>query len=104
MQTHATAGIILTAILAIAHNWMTDVSHVDANLVLAPCEKMQEQHGTLRSLLHELPLGGSPFPSVINRTAHDKHAFSIMQPTLNPSLRLFHDTIYHSDITAVDDG
>ena len=43
MQTHAATGIILTAILAIAHYGMTDVSHVDANLILAPCEQMQEQ-------------------------------------------------------------
>ena len=43
MQAHARAGIILTAILAVTHDRVTDVGHVDTDLVLAACEQVEEQ-------------------------------------------------------------
>ncbi len=43
VQTHAAARIILMTIFAIAHRGMTDVCHVDADLVLATREQMQEK-------------------------------------------------------------
>ena len=43
MQTHALARIILMAIFTIAHYGMSQIGHVDTNLVLAAREQVQEQ-------------------------------------------------------------
>ena len=56
------------AILAIAHNRMTDVGHVDADLILAACEQVKEQQRAIFGLLYEFPLGTSPLAAVIDRT------------------------------------
>ena len=43
MQTHAVTGVVLVTILAVTNHWVPDVRHVDADLVLASREQVQEQ-------------------------------------------------------------
>ena len=43
MQAHATARVVLMAILAVTHHGVTDVSHMDTNLILAARQQMQEK-------------------------------------------------------------
>lgn len=43
MKTHAGARVVLMAIFSVTHNRMTDVSHMDTDLVLSSCEQMQEK-------------------------------------------------------------
>ena len=43
METHARARVILMAIFPVTHNGMTNISHVNTNLVLSACEQVQEK-------------------------------------------------------------
>ena len=83
---------------------MADIGHVDADLVLAAREQVQEQQCAVRSLLHEFPLGCGPLAAIVNGAAHDHHAVGIMQPTLDFAGRIFHHALDHGDIASVDDG
>ena len=42
VQAHAAARVILMPILAVAHHRMSNVCHVDTNLVFAACEQVKE--------------------------------------------------------------
>ena len=57
MQAHATARVVLMAILAVTHHRVTNIGHVNTNLVLASREQMQEQQRAFRPLLNKFPLG-----------------------------------------------
>lgn len=104
MQTHATARIFLTAILAVTHHGMTDVGHMDTDLVLAARLQMQIKQRAILGLFYEFPLGGCPLAAIVNRTAHDDHTVGIVQPALNPALRLLHDPLNYCDIATIDNG
>ena len=57
VQTHAAARIILAAVFSITHHRVTDVGHVDTNLVLTPGEQVEEQQRTALGLFDKFPLG-----------------------------------------------
>ena len=104
MQTHAAATIILAAVFSIAHHRMSKVCHVDTDLVLAACEQVKKKQRAAIGLFYQFPLGCGPLATIIDGAAHDHHALGIVEPTLDTALWLLHDTLDHSDITAVNDS